>query len=157
MKKHSEIDIKNKLVEYGEEVFNSDKQNVHYFVGEEEEEVNEFLNDLENYPHAFLIACLCDKQIKAERAWKIPFKLKKRIGNFEFSNLFKLTEKQLIKYFLKPSPLHRFKNEMAKNTYSAIQRIADNIVSHLNISIQEKQQLFEILDVKKRLAMLLKF
>ncbi len=125
MEKSSEIDIKNKLVEYGERVFNSDKQNVHYFVGEEEEEVNEFLNDLENYPHAFLIACLCDKQIKAERAWKIPFKLKKRIGNFEFSNLFKLTEKQLIKYFLKPSPLHRFKNEMAKNTYSAIQRIGD--------------------------------
>jgi len=123
MKKHSEIDIKNKLVEYGEEVFNSDKQNVHYFVGEEEEEVNEFLNDLENYPHAFLIACLCDKQIKAERAWKIPFDLRKRIGNFEFNNLFKLTEKQIIKYFLKPSPLHRFKNEMAKNIYSAIQKI----------------------------------
>ena len=45
MEKSSEIDIKNKLVEYGEEVFNSDKQNVHYFVGEEEEEVNEFLNE----------------------------------------------------------------------------------------------------------------
>tara|TARA_B100000686_G_scaffold349773_1_gene443953 strand:- start:375 stop:2762 length:2388 start_codon:yes stop_codon:yes gene_type:complete len=30
-------------------------------------------------------------------------------------------------------------------------QIADNIVSHLNISIQEKQQLFEILDVKKRI------
>jgi len=31
-------------------------------------------------------------------------------------------------------------------------KIADNIVSHLNISIQEKQQLFEILDVKKRIS-----
>jgi len=31
-------------------------------------------------------------------------------------------------------------------------QIADNIVSHLNISIQEKQQLFEILDVKKRIS-----
>jgi len=30
-------------------------------------------------------------------------------------------------------------------------QIADNIVSHLNISIHEKQQLFEILDVKKRI------
>ncbi len=29
--------------------------------------------------------------------------------------------------------------------------IADNLVSHLNISIQEKQQLFEVLDVKKRI------
>jgi ATP-dependent Lon protease len=31
-------------------------------------------------------------------------------------------------------------------------QIVDNIVSHLNISIQEKQQLFEILDVKKRIS-----
>ena len=31
-------------------------------------------------------------------------------------------------------------------------QIADNIVSYLNISIQEKQQLFEILDVKKRIS-----
>ena len=30
-------------------------------------------------------------------------------------------------------------------------QIADNVVSHLNISIQEKQQLFEVLDVKKRI------
>ena len=78
MKKHSEIDIRNKLVEYGERVFNSDKQSVHWFSFEQE--VNEFINDLENYPHAFLIACLCDKQIKEERAWKIPFELRKRIG-----------------------------------------------------------------------------
>ncbi len=30
-------------------------------------------------------------------------------------------------------------------------QIADNIVSHLNISIPEKQQLFEVLDIKKRI------
>jgi len=30
-------------------------------------------------------------------------------------------------------------------------QIADNVVSHLNISIQEKQKLFEVLDVKKRI------
>ena len=30
-------------------------------------------------------------------------------------------------------------------------QIADNVVSHLNISIQEKQQLLEVLDVKKRI------
>ena len=30
-------------------------------------------------------------------------------------------------------------------------QIADNLASHLNISIQEKQQLFEVLDVKKRI------
>ena len=36
-------------------------------------------------------------------------------------------------------------------------QIADNVISHLNISIQEKQQLFEVLDVKKELIISLKF
>ena len=118
---YSETDIKNKLIKHGEEVFKSHKQSVHWYSFETE--INEFINDLDNYPHAFVIACLCDKQIKAERAWRIPFELKKRIGNFEFENLFKLTEKEIKEYFSQPSPLHRFPNEMSKNIYSAIQRI----------------------------------
>jgi ATP-dependent Lon protease len=35
-------------------------------------------------------------------------------------------------------------------------QIADNIVSHLNISIQEKQQLFEVLDVENRINDIIK-
>jgi len=35
-------------------------------------------------------------------------------------------------------------------------QIADNIASHLNISIQEKQQLFEVLDIKKRIDNIIK-
>ena len=35
-------------------------------------------------------------------------------------------------------------------------KIADNIASHLNSSIPEKQQIFEILDVKKRLEAIIK-
>ena len=35
-------------------------------------------------------------------------------------------------------------------------KIADNIASHLNTSISEKQQIFEILDVKKRLNSIIK-
>ncbi len=35
-------------------------------------------------------------------------------------------------------------------------KIADNIASHLNTSISEKQQIFETLDVKKRLALIIK-
>ena len=44
-------------------------------------------------------------------------------------------------------------NEILNNlkTLKDPSQIADNVVSHLNISIQEKQQLFEILDVKKRI------
>jgi len=38
------------------------------------------LNDLENTPHAFVLACLMDKQIKAERAWSIPCILMNELG-----------------------------------------------------------------------------
>ena len=34
--------------------------------------------------------------------------------------------------------------------------IADNIASHLNVTISEKQQIFEIADVKKRLNSIIK-
>ena len=35
-------------------------------------------------------------------------------------------------------------------------KIADNIASHLNASISEKQQIFETQDVKKRLNLIIK-
>ena len=35
-------------------------------------------------------------------------------------------------------------------------KIADNIISHINASISEKQQIFETLDVKKRLNSVVK-
>ena len=32
-------------------------------------DANAFLNDLEKYPHAYVLACCMDRQTKAERAW----------------------------------------------------------------------------------------
>ena len=48
------------IVRIGEERFFiiKNKQIVHFLDDEEE---NIFLNDLENYPHAFILACLMDK------------------------------------------------------------------------------------------------
>lgn len=49
------------------------------------------LNDFENHAHAFVIACIMDQQIKAERAWLIPFRISQRLGDSRSWHLQKLT------------------------------------------------------------------
>lgn len=80
------------------------------------------LNNLEKYPHAFVLACVMDRQIKAERAWLVPYKIYQEIGSFEFSKLLSLSLKE-IKEIFKERKLHRFNDIMAENFYSAIQKI----------------------------------
>jgi hypothetical protein len=41
------------------------------------------LNDLARYPHAFVLASIMDQQVKAERAWLIPFRNWCRPKNLE--------------------------------------------------------------------------
>ena len=52
---------------------------------------NNFLNDLKSYPHAFILACLMDKQMKAEIAWQIPYKIYKILGTFDIKDLGEIT------------------------------------------------------------------
>ena len=109
-----------KLVEIAQQVFNDkDKGNVHFV---DNEEYNIFLNDIERYPHAFVLACLMDKQMKAERAWEIPCKVYDELGNFDINYLAELPETTYIDLFLK-NKYHRFNEVEAKNFYKAIQKI----------------------------------
>lgn len=112
-----------KLVEIAKSVFDSkDEGNVHFV---KEDKYNDMLNDLENYPHTFLLACLMDKQMKAERAWVIPCKVYEILGNFEIDFLASKPESLYIKIF-KKNKLHRFNEVEAKNFYKAIQRIKNH-------------------------------
>jgi hypothetical protein len=53
------------LVRIAQKEFNDNTEIVNFVDNNEQ---NKFLNDLEKYPHAYVLACLMDKQIKAERA-----------------------------------------------------------------------------------------
>jgi hypothetical protein len=50
------------------------------------------LNDLEDHPHAFLLASLGLRQIKPERAWLLPYLVRERLGSFEMEALTPLSE-----------------------------------------------------------------
>jgi len=80
------------------------------------------LNDLDNYPHAFVLACVMDRQMRAERAWLIPYEVSKELDGFEFRKLL-LLDVNAIKEIFKRKSLHRFNEVMAHNFYLALQRI----------------------------------
>ena len=90
----------------------------------EDPKINTILNDIQNYPHIFVLACLMDKQIKAERAWGIPYKICMDLcgGRFDFYSLTLLTQEQIANEF-QENKLHRFNNNMAEVFYDAIQLI----------------------------------
>jgi len=85
-------------------------------------EADDLLNDIKTLPHAWVLACIMDRQMKAEKAWLIPYEISKEIGGFEFSKLLQLSEKQAEEIF-KRKNLHRFNNIMARNFYLGIQKI----------------------------------
>jgi endonuclease-3 len=84
------------------------------------------IDDIEGRPHAFLLACIADRQVKADIAWQLPLRLSERIGGFSFGRLRRLSEDDFRRYMAEPPRLHRFYDKMAKNLFAAIQRIDRN-------------------------------
>ncbi len=87
-------------------------------------DADDLLNNLEKFPHAFVLASIMDRQIKAERAWLIPYEVFEEIGGFELSELLKLNQNQFNEIFVRRN-LHRFNKTMAKSFSQAVQRIHD--------------------------------
>ncbi len=115
-------EIVNVLIKRGKELFAQPYQKIE-FTGNSN--ADDLLNDLKNYPHAFVLACVMDRQIRAERAWLIPYEISKEIGGFEFPKLLSLRLDRIKEIFVRKS-LHRFNDIMANNFYLAIQRIRGN-------------------------------
>ena len=114
--------IRDLLLERGNELFRSARQIRHFT---NNTNADALLNDLDNYPHAFVLACVMDRQIKAERAWFIPYQISEKIGGFEFARLHSLTPANVRELMTKPTPLHRFSDVMTENFYDAVQLIGD--------------------------------
>jgi len=94
-------------------------QKVH-FTGDAKQD--HLLNDIKNYPHLFVLACLMDRQIPAEKAWGIPYQVCSTLGTFNIKKLGKIPLHTFQKIF-NTKKLHRFNNPMAEIFYLAIQDI----------------------------------
>lgn len=108
------------LVTIGKERFNSPERHSVHLVDDKDQ--NDFLNDIENTPQAYVLACLMDRQIKAERAWSIPYKIKSIIGSFGIDELERVSLDEY-KDIFNSNTLHRFNDTMAEVFYSAVQDI----------------------------------
>lgn len=112
--------IRDRLVERGQAVFRAPRQFVEFT---RVPEADALLNDLEGYPHAFVLACVMDRQIKAERAWLIPFQISEKVGGLSVQTLSQLTRDDMRDLMSHPKPLHRFADTMSGHLYSAVRRI----------------------------------
>lgn len=96
-------------------------------------EADILLNNLKEYPHAFVLACIMNRQIKAERAFSIPYKISIEIGTFKIEELLKINFRKYKKIFFEKN-LHRFNDKMAKYFYEGLKLINkkyDNVASNI--------------------------
>jgi uncharacterized HhH-GPD family protein len=105
------------LIEHGQLVFSAPQEFVEFT---QIREADELLNDLQGHPHAYVLACVMDRQIKAEKAWVIPFRFAQRLGTFAFARLAALTLDEVRDLMTKPEPLHRYNEGMSKNFHAAV-------------------------------------
>jgi len=114
-------EIRAALVDRGKSLFASKPARVNFT---NEARADALLNDLAGHPHAFVLACVMDRQIKAERAWLIPHRISDKLGGFSFALLRSLSFEDIRELLSKPEPLHRFPEEMSRNFHAAVQHIA---------------------------------
>ncbi len=112
--------IRNRLVDHGQTLFRTPKQIIQFT---KVPEADALLNDLNEYPHAFVLACIMDRQVKAEKAWLIPYRIAEKLNEFSMDTLSTLTIADVNRLMTKPEPLHRFVEKMSGFFQSAVQRI----------------------------------
>jgi endonuclease-3 len=84
---------------------------------------NELLNDLDRHPHAFVLACLMDRQYPAYKCWRIPALVRDELGTFDVSRLARVSRGRYQRMFAGPPALHRLKKEMAEIFAAGVARI----------------------------------
>lgn len=90
----------------------------------EREAANDLLNDLETYPHIFVLGTLMARQYDIAKCWLIPYRFIKdnQLGSFSFEALRDVSS-QLVADWMSNPPKHRFHRKMGKNFYAGIQKI----------------------------------
>ena len=112
------------LLNYSKERFRQE-QNVHLISNNKD--ANDLLDPQGQYPHAYVLACIMDIQVKAKNAWIIPYNLKNLIHGFDMTTLYQLSnqlsEEEKVALFDKMEKVHRFPSTMAIRFFDAVKKI----------------------------------
>ena len=117
----TEVAIRERLVERGKALFAAPRERLQ-FTGHVD--ADSLLNDLDRFPHAFVLACLMDRKIKAKRAWLIPYLIAEKLNGFSMDVLRGLSPADVRRLMSEPEPLHRFVDLMSDLFRRAVHRIA---------------------------------
>ncbi len=118
-----EVKIRKLLIEQGLRIFRAPRA-FHEFTGVRA--ADDLLNDLDRHPHAFVIGCLMDRQIPAESAWLIPYRISEKLDGFSMETLCQLSRADVNRLMTQPEPLHRFVDKMSGFFQAAVQRISEH-------------------------------
>ena len=100
-----------KLIEEGYKRLNSPPKFLNF--GTQNKESEQLLNDIKNHPHFYVLGCVMDRQIKAEKAWIIPYTVSQVIKSTKILSFLNLTGDELINLFV-TNKYHRFNKTMAE-------------------------------------------
>ena len=107
-------EITERLIKKSKELWNKPFKPVKFT---KDANANAFLNAIDKYPHGFVLGCLMDRQISAEVAWLMPYKVSQHVGGFSFDKFRDVSILELQKLIR-----HRAQN-MPQYFYEAIQLI----------------------------------
>ena len=115
--------VNRRLVEKGRALLDTPRRGLVKLA--QDPEADSLLNDLTGHPHAYVLACLVDRNVRAEVAWMLPLRIKERTGSFDINDLARLDERDWLRVMTEPSPAHRFPTNMSRVVHRAITRIVD--------------------------------
>jgi len=109
-----------KIVQIGIDRLNHSKREFIQFTYDDR--ADKLMNDIDNNPHVYVLACLMDRQIRAEKAWAIPQKIFDILRTHNLNELAEIKKERFIEIF-EENKLHRFNSEMANIFYHGVQDI----------------------------------
>ena len=82
------------------------------------------MDSFEPYPHVFVLCCLMDRQVNADKAWRIPLDICNKLGyDIEVLNGYAV---DYYEELFNQRHLHRYNSTMARVFKSGIERISKN-------------------------------
>lgn len=115
-------EISKRLIKRSQSIWEGPREPVN-FSGDPDTDA--LISNIEAYPHLFVLGCVVDRQIKSERAWKIPYRIGELAGGWHFQAFENLSLKDL-KQLFKRNQLHRYPERMAENFHAAIATIRND-------------------------------